>query len=59
MLEPKVAIFDEIDTGLDVDALKLVATAINKLHKNGTAVIIVTHYQNEYYALLNPILFMC
>lgn len=45
MLEPKFAVFDEIDTGLDVDALKLVANAIIKLVKNGTGVIVITHYQ--------------
>lgn len=45
LLKPKVAIFDEIDTGLDIDALKIVAKAIAKLAKNGTAVIVITHYQ--------------
>lgn len=45
VLEPKFAMFDEIDTGLDVDALKIVAKAIKKLADNGTGVIIVTHYQ--------------
>ncbi len=45
ILEPKFAIFDEIDTGLDVDALKLVATTIETLRKKGTGVIIITHYQ--------------
>jgi Fe-S cluster assembly ATP-binding protein len=45
MLHPKFAIFDEIDTGLDVDALKLVAQGIALLKKNGTGVIIITHYQ--------------
>lgn len=44
-LEPKFAIFDEIDTGLDVDALKTVAKTINLLVKNGTGVLIITHYQ--------------
>jgi Fe-S cluster assembly ATP-binding protein len=43
--QPKFAIFDEIDTGLDVDALKLVAGGISLLAKRGTGVIIVTHYQ--------------
>jgi Fe-S cluster assembly ATP-binding protein len=45
VLTPKFAIFDEIDTGLDVDALKIVAKGIVLLAKNGTGVIIVTHYQ--------------
>lgn len=44
-LAPKYAIFDEIDTGLDVDALKLVAKGISILAKRGTGVIIITHYQ--------------
>lgn len=45
VLAPKFAIFDEIDTGLDVDALKVVATGIATLAKRGTGVIIITHYQ--------------
>lgn len=45
VLAPKFAIFDEIDTGLDVDALKVVAHGIDILAKNGTGVIIITHYQ--------------
>ncbi len=45
ILEPKFAIFDEIDTGLDVDALRLVASAIEALKKKSTGVIIITHYQ--------------
>ena len=45
VLSPKFAIFDEIDTGLDVDALKVVARGIDKLSKKGTGVIIITHYQ--------------
>jgi Fe-S cluster assembly ATP-binding protein len=44
-LSPRFAIFDEIDTGLDVDALKIVAGGIAKLVKNGTGVIIITHYR--------------
>ncbi len=44
-LSPKFAIFDEIDTGLDVDALKVVAMGISLLSKRGTGVIIITHYQ--------------
>lgn len=45
MLEPKFAIFDEIDTGLDVDALKTVASAIDELKNKGTGILIITHYQ--------------
>ncbi len=45
VLSPKYAIFDEIDTGLDVDALKVVATGISMLKKHGTGVIVITHYQ--------------
>lgn len=45
VLAPRFAIFDEIDTGLDVDALKSVARAIDLLRKQGTGVIIITHYQ--------------
>ncbi len=44
-LQPKFAILDEIDSGLDVDSLELVASAINKIHeKSNNTVIIVTHY---------------
>ncbi|MBI5452494.1 ABC transporter ATP-binding protein [Candidatus Gottesmanbacteria bacterium] len=45
VLEPKYAIFDEIDTGLDVDALKIVAKAIDELKKTGCGVVVITHYQ--------------
>lgn len=45
VLVPKFAIFDEIDTGLDVDALKIVAKGIEALVKKGTGVIIITHYR--------------
>lgn len=45
VLAPKFAIFDEIDTGLDVDALKTVAAGITLLKKQGTGVVIITHYQ--------------
>src|SRR3972149_1833406 len=44
-LRPKFAVFDEIDTGLDVDALKTVASGIGWLKKQGTGVIVITHYQ--------------
>ncbi len=45
MLEPKLAILDETDSGLDIDALKVVANGVNKLKSNDNAVIIITHYQ--------------
>ncbi|MBI3385354.1 Fe-S cluster assembly ATPase SufC [Candidatus Gottesmanbacteria bacterium] len=45
VLKPKLAIFDEIDTGLDIDALKLVAKTIKELAKKETGIIIITHYQ--------------
>lgn len=44
-IPPKFAIFDEIDSGLDVDTLKIVAMAINTLVKNGTGIILITHNQ--------------
>ncbi len=45
ILKPKFAIFDEIDTGLDVDALKVVASGIDTLHQNGTGILLITHYR--------------
>lgn len=45
ILEPKFALFDEIDTGLDVDALKIVAEAISLLKKRMVGILIITHYQ--------------
>lgn len=45
MLAPKFAIFDEIDTGLDVDALRIVAKGIERLKKLGAGIVIITHYQ--------------
>src|SRR5919112_1756675 len=45
LLEPKLAILDETDSGLDIDALKLVANGVNKLKTKDNAVIVVTHYQ--------------
>ena len=45
MLEPKLAILDETDSGLDIDALKIVANGVNKLHRPDNATIIITHYQ--------------
>ena len=45
MLDPKLAILDETDSGLDVDALRIVATGVNKLKKADNATIVITHYQ--------------
>lgn len=45
MLEPKLAILDETDSGLDIDALRIVAEGVNKLHTNENATIVITHYQ--------------
>ena len=45
MLEPKFSILDETDSGLDVDALKIVADGVNALHTEETSAIIITHYQ--------------
>jgi Fe-S cluster assembly ATP-binding protein len=45
MLEPKLAILDETDSGLDIDALKVVASGVNKLRSPERATIVVTHYQ--------------
>ena len=45
MLEPKLAILDETDSGLDIDALKTVANGVNKLKNPGNASMIITHYQ--------------
>ncbi|MCM2302702.1 MAG: Fe-S cluster assembly ATPase SufC [Flavobacteriaceae bacterium] len=45
MLEPKLAILDETDSGLDIDALKIVANGVNKLKTENNAVLVITHYQ--------------
>lgn len=45
LLEPKVAILDEIDSGLDVDGLKLVAEIVNEMKLKGTSFILITHYK--------------
>ncbi|WP_143611735.1 MULTISPECIES: Fe-S cluster assembly ATPase SufC [unclassified Thermosipho (in: thermotogales)] len=44
-LKPRLLILDEIDSGLDVDALRIVASQINKIRKMGTSVLIITHYK--------------
>lgn len=45
MLEPKLAILDETDSGLDIDALRIVANGVNKLKNKDNAVVVITHYQ--------------
>jgi Fe-S cluster assembly ATP-binding protein len=45
MLEPKLAILDETDSGLDIDALRIVANGVNKLKNKDNATIVITHYQ--------------
>ncbi len=45
MLEPKLAILDETDSGLDIDALKIVANGVNKLRSKKNAIMVITHYQ--------------
>ena len=45
MLEPKLAILDETDSGLDIDALRIVANGVNKLRSKDNAVLVITHYQ--------------
>jgi Fe-S cluster assembly ATP-binding protein len=45
VLEPKLAILDETDSGLDIDALKVVATGVNRLKRPDTAQLVITHYQ--------------
>ncbi len=45
MLEPSLSILDETDSGLDIDALKIVANGVNKLRNENNAIIVITHYQ--------------
>lgn len=45
MMEPKLAILDETDSGLDIDALRIVASGVNKLRSKDNAVVLITHYQ--------------
>lgn len=45
MLEPRLAILDETDSGLDIDALRIVANGVNKLKNKNNAVVLITHYQ--------------
>ena len=45
MLEPKLSILDETDSGLDVDAMRIVAEGVNKMHTDKTSTIVITHYE--------------
>ncbi|MBP3456436.1 MAG: Fe-S cluster assembly ATPase SufC [Alistipes sp.] len=45
MLQPKLAILDETDSGLDIDALRIVATGVTRLHTADNATVVITHYQ--------------
>jgi Fe-S cluster assembly ATP-binding protein len=45
MLEPRLAILDETDSGLDIDALRIVAEGVNKLRHSGRSMLVITHYQ--------------
>src|SRR5712671_6730540 len=51
LLEPKLCVLDETDSGLDIDALKIVAEGVNKLRSKARAIVVITHYQR----LLNHI----
>ena len=53
MLDPSFLIFDEIDTGVDVDSLKLIASCLNVLRKQGKTLILITHY-NRILKYLRP-----
>jgi Fe-S cluster assembly ATP-binding protein len=45
MLEPRLSLLDETDSGLDIDALRIVATGVNKLRSENNATVLITHYQ--------------
>ena len=45
MLEPKLSILDETDSGLDIDAIKIVSNGVNKLHSDQKSVLMITHYK--------------
>ena len=45
MLEPKLTILDETDSGLDIDAMRIVANGVNKLRNKDNAIVVITHYQ--------------
>jgi Fe-S cluster assembly ATP-binding protein len=45
LLEPKLCVLDETDSGLDIDALKIVADGVNRLRSPDRAIVVITHYQ--------------
>jgi len=45
VLEPRLAVLDETDSGLDIDALKIVSNGVNKLRREDNAQLVITHYQ--------------
>jgi len=45
MLQPKIAVMDETDSGLDIDALRIVAESVNAIHTPEMGVLVITHYQ--------------
>src|SRR5690606_18040098 len=45
MLQPKLAVLDETDSGLDIDALRIVANGVNQLRSENNAFVVITHYQ--------------
>jgi Fe-S cluster assembly ATP-binding protein len=45
VLDPKLAVLDETDSGLDIDALKIVAEGVNRFRGEGKAALVITHYQ--------------
>jgi Fe-S cluster assembly ATP-binding protein len=45
MLQPRLAILDETDSGLDIDAIRIVANGVNKLRSEDNAILLITHYQ--------------
>ena len=45
MIQPELAILDELDSGLDIDSLKQIAESLNKLHDDTNSYLIITHYQ--------------
>ncbi len=52
MLEPRLAVLDETDSGLDIDALRIVAEGVNKLKNSQNAFLIITHFQRLFYYIL-------
>ena len=52
MLEPKLTILDETDSGLDIDAMRIVANGVNKLRNKDNAIVVITHYQRLLYYIV-------